>query len=96
MTIRVNPERTAVLDDAHVGDLSLGHGRAFGRRGLRVVRAAAIGLTGLALRCADPFPSDRLPLVRDRRRFLPERANGEPSGAVRFRAFALEFVEVPS
>jgi hypothetical protein len=28
MTIRVNPEneRTAVLDDAHVGDLSLGHG----------------------------------------------------------------------
>ncbi len=51
MAIRVNPEneRTAVLDDAHVGDLSLGHGRALGRRGRRVVRAAAIGLIGLAL-----------------------------------------------
>jgi len=84
MTARVNPEneRAAVLDD-DVGDPSLGHGRAFGHRGRRVVRAAAIGLIGLALRCADPFPSDRPPFLLDWRRRSPECANGGPSCAVR-------------
>src|SRR5208337_5654428 len=87
MTIRVNPEneRTAVLDDAHVGDLSLGHRlSSWPPRGRHVIRAAAIGLIALALQCADPFPSDRLPLLRDRRRRSRERANAEPSDGVRF------------